>query len=93
MKKKLIVLVLLTLAISFGSFAQKLKYQGELNVGHSFGVGALENTFDRFTIETVHGIRLNDYFFIGIGAGWHHYSDILDYFSVIQGLCKRKRIF
>lgn len=69
MKKKLLVLVVLTLAITFSSFAQKLKYQGELNVGHSFGVGVTENTFDRFTIETVHGVRLNDYFFIGIGAG------------------------
>ena len=93
MEKKLLVLVVLTLAISFSSFAQKLKYQGELNVGHSFGVGMTENTFDRFTIETVHGVRLNDYFFIGIGAGWHHYSDVLDYFSVIPIYANAKGYF
>lgn len=83
MKRKLLVLVLLMAAMSFSSYAQKIKYQGEINVGHSFGMGIDEWNFDRFTIETVHGMRVNEYLFVGAGAGWHHFVNGAEKFSVV----------
>ena len=56
--------------ISFGSFAQ-IRYQGEAHIGFGFGVGTYNKS--RANIETVHGVRLGDYFFVGAGVGAHIY--------------------
>lgn len=50
-------------------------YVGEVTAGFGLGVGAVSNLIDtnRIHFETVHGCRINPYFFSGIGLG-------IDYF-------------
>lgn len=57
------------------SFAQqkKIHYQGELNVGMSMGGKVIDGKFQlngsSIRLNTVHGIRYNDYWFFGLGTG------------------------
>lgn len=50
-------------------------YQGEVAVGYGLGVGdaaQVVNT-DRVLFETVHGVRLSPYAFVGAGAGLNYF--------------------
>ncbi len=78
MKIKIIVFSLLMVAISYNSYGQKLNYQGEVNVGYALGYG--DWSYNRFNVETVHGFRLTNNFFVGAGAGWHSYTRNADEF-------------
>ena len=40
----------------FAQSGQGIRYQGEVGVGTAFGVGS--NAYDRFVLETVHGVRI-----------------------------------
>jgi hypothetical protein len=72
MKLKFLALFLFC-GLAFSSLnAQDSKYQGEVGAGYSLGVGTWE--INRFTLETIHGVRLSDNFFIGAGIGFHFYS-------------------
>ncbi len=52
-------------------------YQGEAAAGYGLGVGAsLEGiSTDRIVVETVHGVRLSPYAFIGAGVGLDYFHD------------------
>ena len=78
MKRKILFFVLLMVAMSFNSYSQNLKYQGEVNVACALGYG--DWSYNRFNVETVHGFRLTDNFFVGAGVGWHSYSRNADEF-------------
>ncbi len=64
----------------------KIRYQGELNIGFATG-GKLKNNlvnetadtnFSRPFLETVHGVRVGDYLFAGMGLGVQYaYGDYL----------------
>lgn len=45
---------------------------GEVGVGTAFGVGS--NAYDRFVLETVHGVRIGPRLFVGLGVAWNYYS-------------------
>ena len=50
-------------------------YQGDVSVGYGLGVGditKITNT-DRIQVETVHGVRISPYAFIGLGAGFNYF--------------------
>lgn len=56
-------------------------YQGELNFGYGLG-GTVKDDHDkddahfaRAFIETIHGARINEYAFVGLGAGFHYAYD------------------
>lgn len=86
--KKLFLLTLLICGVTATSFAQNdwsIRYQGELNVGFATG-GKLKNdlgekvktNFSRPTLETVHGVRVGDYLFGGLGVGLQYaYGDFI----------------
>lgn len=57
-------------------------YQGELNFGYGVGGTAKDSDGDkddayysRAFIETVHGVRINEYAFVGLGAGFQYAYD------------------
>jgi len=66
------------------------RYQGELNIGYATGgklnlgnggdfEGKVKTDFSRPMIETVHGVRINQYAFAGVGLGAHYaYGNMLD---------------
>lgn len=39
-----------------------------------YGLGAGDNGINRRMVETVHGVRLNPYMFVGAGVGFNYYS-------------------
>ena len=72
MEIKFLALLLFCRLVFTNVNAQEYKYQGEAGAGYSFGVGTWD--INRFTLETIHGIRLNDNFFVGAGIGFQFYS-------------------
>ena len=67
----------------------KIRYQGELNLGFATGgkvkgtdaegfQGEFETNFSRPFIETIHGVRVGDYLFAGLGLGLQYaYGDMV----------------
>ena len=51
--------------------AQNIKYQGEAAMGYAFGIG--DFNVNRFNISTTHGVRLNQYLFVGGGLGFNFF--------------------
>ncbi len=76
--KKILLGVLLMCGVTVSSFAQgnwAVSYQGELNVGYAIS-GKLKNdageaiktNFSRPFVETIHGVRIGDYLYAGVGV-------------------------
>ena len=59
--------------VSSASAQTPIKYQGEVDLGYSLGVG--EFALGRVNIHTVHGAKIGDYFSAGIGVGLDMYHD------------------
>ena len=53
------------------------RYRGELNFGYALGLG--DNGLDRVVFETVHGSKINQYAFVGIGTGFHAYRGLASF--------------
>ncbi len=64
--KKLFLVAAALMCFGFAG-AQNIKYQGEASLGFGAGVGTYN--MNRVPIHTVHGVRLNDNFFVGGGLG------------------------
>ena len=45
---------------------------GRGRCGDRFRVGS--NAYDRFVLETVHGVRIGPRLFVGLGVAWNYYS-------------------
>lgn len=67
--KKLILLAIAALTIVGTTNAQtpKVKYQGDVQVGFSAGIGTF--ALDRVNIHMINGVRINKYVSAGIGIG------------------------
>lgn len=77
MKKITISLTIALLAIVGTANAQnsKVKYQGDVQVGYSIGIGTLAS--DRINIHMINGVRINKYVSVGLGLGldcYHSYD-------------------
>lgn len=68
MKKNLFLFVLFLAAIN-STNAQKTKvnYQGDIQFGYSAGIGTF--AADRINLHMINGVRINEYFFTGVGLG------------------------
>lgn len=64
---KKIFFIAIALMFFSAANAQGIKYQGEVSVGYSAGVGTFN--VNRIPIHTVHGVRLCENFFVGAGIG------------------------
>lgn len=73
MRTKIGVLIVLFLAVTGIAVAQnsKVKYQGNVEVGYSVGVGNFG--LDRINLHTIQGIRVGKYFSTGVGIGLDYY--------------------
>lgn len=72
--KKILLLFLIsmfTIGMCRAQSSTKVKYQGEVVTGYSLGIGAFN--IDRINIHTIHGIRVNQFFSIGVGLGLDYY--------------------
>ncbi len=72
--KKLFLLVAATLCVALQASAQvPIKYQGEVDLGYSLGVGTFAT--GRVNVHTIQGARFGDYFSAGIGVGADLYHE------------------
>ncbi len=82
MKRKIALTIILLLLGSLvtGIFAQtKIKYQGEVDLGYSIGIGK-KLDYSSFEAQTIHGIKVGKYFSTGVGIGFKRYFDIAERF-------------
>ncbi len=88
--KKLFLMMLLVCGATATSFAQSdwdVSYQGELNVGYATGgklkmefegeSEKMKTDFSRPLLETIHGVRVGDYLFGGVGVGVQYAYGVL----------------
>lgn len=71
MKKVLFLLVAALFSMTAAS--AQIHYQGEVSLGAALGVG--DNGLNKLDFETIHGVRINPYFFCGAGIGIQDYVD------------------
>lgn len=76
MKRIYLLFGLLTLAVSMASAKGIVSYQGEVDLGYSFGIG--KSASERVNIHTIQGIMVGKYFSTGIGAGFDFYYNFDD---------------
>lgn len=76
MKRVSLFLSLLLLTVGFASAKGKVSYQGEVDLGYSFGVG--KRASERVNIHTIQGIKVGKHFSTGIGTGFDFYYDFDD---------------
>lgn len=72
---RFVVGLIALLAVSTDARAQFPFYQGDLSMG--FGTGIGERHTNRLEVETVHGVQVNPYFYVGAGLAlsWY-YMDV-----------------
>lgn len=69
--QKSMFLVLIAVFTVSAAFAQ-VRYEGRAGIGYAVAVG--HNGVNHLAAETVHGVRVNPYFFGGAGAGLNYYT-------------------
>ncbi len=77
MKKLFLLAVAAMMSVSIANAQVPVKYQGEVDLGYSIGVGTIE--LGRVNLHTVHGVKIGNYFSTGIGLGLDYYHDIDKY--------------
>ena len=66
--KRLFFLMVVVICIATSATAQNpIKYQGEVDLGYSLGVG--EFAAGRVNIHTIHGVKFGYYLSAGVGVG------------------------
>ena len=76
MKRISLLLTLIILSISLVSAKGKVSYQGEVDLGYSYGIG--KSASERVNLHTIHGINVGKYFSTGIGTGFDFYYNFDD---------------
>lgn len=81
MKRNFILLFICCL-LAVCAHGQNYKYQGEVLGGYSVGIGTF--SFDRVNLQTIHGVRFNQYLFAGVGLGVDYFYNFDAYLSDID---------
>lgn len=71
--KKLCMLMAMLTAMIYGYAQVSVKYQGEVDLGYSVGVG--DNANGRVNLHTIQGVKISDYFSAGVGFGADFYHE------------------
>lgn len=73
--KKIVLLLVLFIAMigTVNAQSSKSKYQGDIQLGYSFGVGNFPT--DRLNVHLINSVRVNEYFSAGIGLGFDYYCN------------------
>lgn len=74
MKKiKSILVALFMLCVTAGYAQDGIKYQGEVDLGYSIGVG--DFALNRLNLHTIHGAKINQNLSLGVGIGLDYYHE------------------
>jgi len=73
MKKLLLTAIAATVSLCAVHAQVPVKYQGEVDLGYSIGVG--EFATGRVNLHTIHGVKIGDYFSTGVGVGVDYYHE------------------
>lgn len=75
--KKLILSIVLLFSFAEVASAQqsKIKYQGDMQVGYSVGIGNIPQ--DRVNVHFINSARFNEYFSAGLGVGLDLYTNFI----------------
>ncbi len=72
--KKLLFAAIVAISTIFSGTAQvPVKYQGEVDLGYSVGIGTF--SAGRLNLHTVQGVKISDYFSTGLGVGLDYYHE------------------
>lgn len=74
MKKLFLSAVAAVMSVSAVKAQIPLKYQGEVDLGYSIGVGTFAT--GRVNIHTIQGVRIGRYFSTGLGIGLDYYHEV-----------------
>ncbi|MBR6831224.1 MAG: hypothetical protein IKM58_03975 [Tidjanibacter sp.] len=73
MKKLLLLAAVAIMSVCTMNAQTEIKYQGEVDLGYSLGVGDFAS--NRINIHTIQGVKIGDYFSTGIGLGVDLYHE------------------
>lgn len=73
MKKLLLTAIAATVSLCAAHAQVPVKYQGEVDLGYSIGVG--EFATGRVNLHTIQGVKIGDYFSTGVGVGVDYYHE------------------
>lgn len=76
--QKLILLATITLSSAISARSQqpvKIKYQGDVQVGYSVGIGSIAQ--DRVNLHLINSARFNEHFSAGLGVGLDLYTNFI----------------
>ncbi len=73
--RKSLLLIFVILATSLNSYAQMptAKYQGDVQLGYSLGIGTY--SANRVNLHMINSIRIGEYFSTGLGVGLDYYHE------------------
>lgn len=74
--KKLFLSVVLALGAVFAQAQEEIRYQPEVELGYSVGVG--DYAAGRVNLKTVQGVRIGNHFSAGVGLGFDIYHDLTE---------------
>ena len=77
MKKLFLLAIAAIMSMSVANAQVPVKYQGEVNLGYSVGIGKI--SLNRVNLHTIQSVKIGSYFSTGIGVGLDYYYDIDKY--------------
>ena len=83
MKKLFIISLLLIACANICDAQNNIKYQGEVNLGYSIGVGSLG--YNKVNLHTVQGVKVGEYVSGGLGIGVDWWRGIYKEYWEAQG--------
>ncbi len=76
MKGLFLLAVAAAMSVSVANAQVPVKYQGEVDLGYSIGVGTFAT--GRVNLHTIQGVRIGKYFSTGLGLGLDYYHEFYE---------------
>ena len=76
MKKLFLLAVAAMMSVNVANAQVPVKYQGEVDLGYSIGVGTFAT--GRVNLHTIQGVRVGEYFSTGLGLGLDYYHELYE---------------
>jgi hypothetical protein len=74
MKRLFLLMIAIVFIASSASAQTPIKYQGEVDLGYSVGVGAFGE--ERVNVHLLNGVKVGEYFSTGVGLGLDYYHSL-----------------
>ncbi len=76
MKKFILLVFAVIMSVSITNAQTSVKYQGEVDLSYSIGVGTFST--NRVNLHTIQGIKIGQYFSTGVGLGLDYYHEFYE---------------